>query len=910
MVLMDKPIDDKCHVIAIVGMGGIGKTTLAQEVYNHKAVEDFNVKAWVHVSDDFDVLRISKAIFESITRSSCNLTNLDPVQAELREFVRGRKFLLVLDDVWSTDYDKWESLKSPFMAGAQKGRIIVTTRNLEVASRIPGSTKSHELALLADQDCWSVFTEHAFRHRVTGADSNLISAREKVIAKCGGLPLAAKALGGLLSRQTVNEWEGILNKKIGNESYDNDEILPVLRLSYYHLPWHLKRCFAYCAIFPKNFEFVEKQLVFLWMAEGLIQPTENNKQLEEIGGEYFRDLLSISLFQQSSRDNTKFRMHDLVHDLTQWVSKRTYLELKDELGSREQYIRTARHSSYMSSNHDGKKKFELLCEAKRLRTFLPLKLYEDGTRYITSMVLYDLLPKLESLRVLSLATYYIIKLPDSIGGLIHLRYLNLSQTKIRSLPKSTSSLYNLQILLLTDCCNLTELPAKIRNLINLRHLDIAGANSITEMPLGMKELTCLQTLSNFIVGKDTGSDLGDLKCLKDLREKLCISKLDNSKNPRTFILRDKCYLKVLALEWSSQLDHSRDNAEQKNVLECLKPHENLKELTIKCYAGSEFPSWVGNPLFSKLVALRLESCKNCSSLPPLGLLTSLKDLTIKNMTGIKRIGSEIYGDGCFQSLENLCFQDLEEWERWDPIQENDNVRRFPHLRKLCIKNCPKLSEAPLDYLQSLEKLVIFECVQLAVWFSRLATLCELEIEGCKEMVCNSLTDSKSLKSMTLSDFSDFGNWLRQEPSILTSLQVLCIKNCNALNSSLLAGLKNFSLLECLEIKGCDSLESISREQLSSSLKRLSVINCKQLQSLLDGGDNSSSVINESLLECLYISECSSLTCLFLEGPLLAALKFLEIQKCSQLTALPSRGELPAALKHLHIGNAQNSQPYW
>ncbi|KAJ0044902.1 hypothetical protein Pint_03637 [Pistacia integerrima] len=563
MVLRDKPIDDKCHVIAIVGMEGTGKTTLAQEVYNHEAVEDFNLKAWVYVSDDFDVLRISKAIFESITHSSCN-----------------------------------------------------------------------------------------------------------------------------------------------------------------------------CAIFPKSFDFVEKQLVSLWMTEGHIQATENNKQLEEIGGEYFRDLLSISLFQKSSRDNIKFAMHDLVHDLTQWVTKRTYLELEEELGSWEQYIRTARHSSHISGNYDGKKKFEVFRKVKCLRTFLPMPLYEDGTRYITSLFLYDLMSKLKKLRVLSLATYYITKLPNSFGGLIHLRYLNLSQTKIRHLPESTSLLYNLQILLLADCCYLLKLPSKMMNLINLCHLDISAANLISETPLGMKDLTCLQRLSNFIVGKDIGSDLEDLKCLKDLREKLCISKLENSQHPTTFTLRDMRHLKVLVLEWSPQLDDPRDIAEEERVLDWLQPYENLEELTIKCYGGTEFPPWAGNPsLHSKpmvLRVLRLENCKNCTSLPSLGLFTSLEELIIRNMTGIKRIGSKIYGEGCFQSLVNLCFDGMEEWEHWDPIGEYEHVERFPCLRKLSIKNCPKLCGAPFNHLQSLEKLGVYKCGQLVVSFSSFPRLCELEIYGFKK----------------------------------------------------------------------------------------------------------------------------------------------------------------------------------
>ncbi|XP_044500775.1 putative disease resistance RPP13-like protein 1 [Mangifera indica] len=903
MMFRDEPSSAKFRVITIVGMGGIGKTTLAREVYNDKEVKDFNPKVWVSVSYDFDVLRISKAILESINLYPCSLMDLNPIQLALTEQVRDKKFLLLLDDVWSEAdiNEKWESLKSPFMVGALGSKIIVTTRHKSVASTM-GNGECYNLELLSDHDCWAIFNKHAFQEKDIDPNGISDSVREKIVEKCRGLPLAAKTLGGLLRSEEIHKWKSILDEKLSDE---NNTILPVLRLSYSHLPFYLKRCFAYCAIFPKNYEFIEKHLIFLWMTQGLIQPSETNKNLEEIGGMYFHNLLSRSLFQKSGKDGSTVIMHDLVHDLALWVSQRTCLELNNKLDHREECVNMARYSSYTSSNYDGKHKFEVLSEAKRIRTFLPLRLYDDGTRYITSLVVYDILPKLKKLRMLSLATYNITKLPDSIGSLIHLRYLNLSQTKIRYLPESTSSLYNLQIFLLTDCCFLLKLPTKMRNLINLRHLDISGANLISEMPLGMKYLTRLQTLSNFIVGKGIGSGLEDLKYLKDLGEKLCISKLENSQCPRALILGDKDKLKVLVLEWSPDLDNSRDKAAEKYVLEMLQPHEKLEELTIKYYAGTEFPPWVGDCSLSstpvELRVLRLESCKNCTSLPSLGLFTSLKELTIKDMAGIKQIGSEIYGEGSFQSLENLYFDDMEEWEHWDPIDQNETIQIFPRLQKLSIKNCPKLSRAPLNHLQSLEKLVIFNCLQLVASFlGSLPRLCELEIDGCKEMTCNSLTGSKSLKSMTLSDFSEFGNWLRLEPSTLTSLQSLCIPNCRAL-TSLPEGLKNFSHLECLENAGCDSLTSIVREQLPSSLKRFSVSDCMNLQCVFDSiADSSSSMSNESSLDYMSISNCPTLKCLSLEGQSFAELKTLEIWNCPLLISLSPRGELPAAIKHLQI----------
>ncbi|KAL5802187.1 hypothetical protein ACOSQ4_030492 [Xanthoceras sorbifolium] len=929
MVLMHEPGDANFDVIPIVGMGGIGKTTLARQVYNDKEVEDFNPKAWVCVSEDFDVSRISNAILELITPSSCEMKEPNAVQNRLRDALNGKKFLIVLDDVWSRSYESWESLKAPFMAGAPGSKIIVTTRSTEVASTMRPRER-YDLKLLSDDDCWSMFKMHAFNNRRITAHWNLDMIRGKVVQKCKGLPLAAKTLGGLLYyKETEDQWMDILNSKVWDVK---SNILPVLRLSYYHLPAHLKRCFAYSAILPKDYEFEKKEIVLLWIAEDLIQQSNDNKQLEDLGGEYFHDLLSRSLFQISSGNSSKFLMHDLINDLALMVSGKLSVRLDDESESNNQLkiFEKTRYASYIRHPYMGKSKFDVFNDAKHLRTLLPMPPINDWaitSYYISNRVVSSMLSRLKKLRVLSLERYYIVEVPDAIGGLKLLRYLNLCGNGIRSLPESINSMCNLQTLILRNCHKLSRWPCSMANLINLRHLDILGASSIKEMPMGIKKWALLRTLSNFIVGENSGSSLTDLKHLKFLCQELHISRLENviiREDKIEFILSDKKDLKVLLLKWGSRFDESRDEEVDKKVLDMLRPHQNLEKLTIEHYGGTRFSTWVGDSSFSKMTVLKLKDCQKCTSVPSLGLLSSLKSLTIEGMGGIKSIGFEFYGDGWskpFPSLETLRFEDLEGWECWNPVKENES---FPELQELSIVNCPRLSKRLPNNLSSLKKLVIRKCAQLVVSLTNIPRLCELELDECKKIVSSGSAYSESLEFMRLTNISDFNDWSIQKFKKVQSLKIEgCEKLIELWQNEIF--LEKHTHVEELNIARCDSLNFIFRGQLPQSLKKFRIQNCEKLQCLLDSNEEirtslSSAIMNflkkfrfptflipkenvntsTSHLEDLDIEGCPSLSCLSSIDQLSATLTSLLIVDCSKLTTLSLTGHLPVALKYLHI----------
>ncbi|CAL5382444.1 unnamed protein product [Camellia sinensis] len=886
LVRGDESSHNNIGVIPIVGMGGIGKTTLAQMVYNDETVQKhFDLKAWVCVSDEFNIMRITKAILESVTSQTFSFNNLDQVQVQLKQALAGKKFLIVLDDVWNKKYSDWNVLKKPFNDGAQGSKVVVTTRDREVAGMMT-TVELHEVNILSKEDCWSLFAQHAFANTCIDANPKLVSIGKEIVEKCKGLPLAARTLGGLLrSKVRDEEWINVLRSKIWDLPHTKSDILPALRLSYHDLPSHLKQCFAYCSIIPNDYEFEEEELVLLWMAEGFIQQ-QRDKQMEDVGGEYFRELLSRSFFQPSrTGESSKFVMHDLINDLAQVVARETCFRLEDILKYPEQCktIKKARHSSYMRKQYEGMKKFEIFNKAMHLRTFLPFNLPYGVNCHLASNVPFNLLPKLRRLRVLNMSSYDTIEVPNSVGDLKHLRYLNLSNTNIEELPESLGSLYNLQTLMLRGCRQLKKLPTDLGNLIDLRHLDTTNAHSLKEMPLGIGKLASLQTLSNFIVTKNNGHWLRELGNLIYLRGKLCLSGLQNVVVPldaREANLNDKKGLDVLSMEWSVNSDDSRDGRVETEVLDMLQPHKNLKELHIEGYLGIGFPNWIGDPLFSNMADLSLDYCGNCVSLPPLGQIPSLKKLYIKGMSVLKHVDHEFYGQGSakpFQLLETLSFKDMPEWEYWYTFEDDKEVEPFTHVSELSIENCPKLVGMLPSYLPCLNNLKIKKCPQLLVEVSKVVHPSLTSI-AMNDVPLTSLQAVLEMRSM-VDDELISANAKSKHPSSITSLSIGMIKKLELSPKWVTHGLME---LEALEITSCDELKTLwkNEERVQHSLpafRRLKIEGCPQLVSLFEEDEDED---NKGQHEQQQQQQQEGLPCI------VRRLEHLTIDNCEKLEKLP------------------------
>ncbi|GKV45217.1 hypothetical protein SLEP1_g52325 [Rubroshorea leprosula] len=868
----DEGSDKGYSVIPIVGMGGVGKTTLARLVYNEVKEGCFEPKVWVCVSNQFDILSITRRILEAVSNDRRDLKDLNLLQEELKEKLSSKKFLLVLDDVWNDVHQEWETLQKPFKSGLAGSKIIVTTRNERVAVIMGGKDKICQLKELEFEQCLPILARHALGEENFDAHGSLKEVGEEIVKRCNGLPLVAEVLGGLLcGKPEVEDWKYILNNKMLNLQVGKNGILPPLMLSYHDLPSYLKQCFACCALFPKDYPFKEDELVMLWMAEGLLQqqPGEQNR-LEEIGHQYFRELLSKSFFQQSSGNELEYVMHDLIHDLAQFVAGRTCYNLdvilKDNKKLEVQFEKV-RHLSFPCDNYGISEKFKVLNEMKSLRTMIPAN-PEAAWCHLSKTVVLDWIPKLRCLRALSLQGYQIRKLPDSIRDLKCLKYINLSETRIQSLPESIVFLLQLQTLLLFNCRSFSKFPVEIGNLINLHHLDIRGTDSLKEMPSGIANLKDLLTLGKFIVGKENGSmKLSDLNNFLQLEGALSILDLHNVldvHDARKASLDKIDGLDWLLLQWTSEFSNSRNEDKEMEVLSRLKPHLKLKSLSIICYGGKEFPSWFSCPSFSHLSYLKLCKCRRSTSLPSLGQLPALKELIVEGMDAIETADSKFYGHGTFQALEKLKFRDMLAWQEWTSTTEGGVG--FQCLCELVIENCPVLMGELPSHLSCLISLVIRRCPELRCPSSSMSlqSLQKLNIEDCNAALLNSMADLTSLTGLEIKRISELVCLRKSFIESLIAVEKLEIEECPELT--------------CLWEEGAEGL-------LPFNLKRLTLSSCKALESLTDAMmmkvDGSSSSNNMLRLESLSIYNCDSLKSL----PT-TTVKHLTINKCANFASLP------------------------
>ncbi|XP_065000848.1 putative disease resistance RPP13-like protein 1 [Musa acuminata AAA Group] len=933
--------------LTIVGIGGVGKTTLAQQAYNHERVKDyFHHKVWVCVSDNFNVERLTKEIIESLTRNKCDLNNFDTLQVVVKEELTSKRFLLVLDDVWNEDSLKWERFCAPLRYGVPGSKILVTTRSEKIAEMV--GNRIH-LGGLDEASYWKLFKKCAFGSEDAGEFPQLEAIAKKIVGRLKGLPLAARTVGGLLKAQMNEEqWRIIAGSEIWKLPQNEESVLPVLQLSYQCLPSHLKRCFVFCSLFLKDCPFNERDLIRLWMAEGYVAQ-DNNMTMEDTGSRYFLDLVNRSFFQEAPW-GSMYVIHDLIHDLAQFISEGEFCRINDES---KEIPNTTRHLS--ATLTDGTKLMELSFYDKLRTLMINSKNFWFGFR--VESPLFIQFEKLKNIRVLKLHGCGLRELPETIGELIHLRYLDISYNcQICRLSESLCGLYNLRVLFLQGC-ELQSFPHGMSKLINLMHLN--AADEIISKINNVGKLTSLQGLSSFKVLKDQRHEVAQLGSLKQLHGQLRITNLENVESKQEASkanLNNKEYLDELVLEWTS--GSSLDGNElvvSEEVLEGLQPHQALKRLTIRGYNGVRSPSWLQAQLLANLRTLRLINCKAWKDLSCIGQLPNLKNLYVEGMPAVKQISHELsteskflpnleelvlekivaleelpslgqlpclkvlriegmpavkkVGDGffgsrdeskCFPSLEELKFWDMPEWEEWTWA---DDRQLFPCLRNLEIGSCPRLKRMP-PLPTSVESLSLYE-----VGLTEVPRLWE-EIDGSSSSMIVSELKIYSLEEIKLVDIPE----CEELPCLgqLPGLKVLHIEGMPAVKKvgdgffGSRDESKCFPSLEELKFWDMPEWEEwtwADDRQLFPCLRNLEIGSCPRLKRMppLPTSVESLSLYEVGLTEVPRLWEeidgsSSSMIVSELKIYSLEVIKLVDIPECEEL---PCLGQLPG-LKVLHI----------
>ncbi|KAG4912959.1 hypothetical protein JHK84_053412 [Glycine max] len=647
LFMQQNPNDDdkSLSVIPIVGIGGLGKTTLAKFVFNDKRIDKcFTLKMWVCVSDDFDINQLIIKIINSanvadapLPQQSLNMVDLELLQNQLRNIIAGQKFLLVLDDVWNDDRVKWVELRNLIKVGGAAGsKILVTTRIDSIASMM-GTVTSYKLRSLSPENSLSLFVKWAFKEGKEEKHPHLVNIGKEIVNKCKGVPLAVRTLGSLLfSKFETNEWEYVRDNEIWNLPQNKDDILPALKLSYDFLPSYLRQCFALFSLYPKDYEFLSDEVAKLWGALGLLASPRKNETPENVVKQYLDELLSRSFLQDFIDGGTfyEFKIHDLVHDLAVFVAKEECLVVNSHIQNIPENIRHLSFAEYSCLGNS------FTSKSVAVRTIMFPNGAEGGS---VESLLNTCVSKFKLLRVLDLSDSTCKTLPRSIGKLKHLRYFSIQNNpNIKRLPNSICKLQNLQFLSVLGCKELEALPKGFRKLISLRHLEITTKQPV----LPYTEITNLISLARLCIesSHNMESIFGGVKfpALKTLYVADCHSlkslPLDVTNFPE---------LETLFVENCVNLD-----------LELWKDHheEPNPKLKLKCVGFwalpqlGALPQWLQETANS-LRTLIIKYCDNLEMLPEwLSTLTNLKSLLILDCPKLISLPDNIHHLTAFEHL--------------------------------------------------------------------------------------------------------------------------------------------------------------------------------------------------------------------------------------------------------------------
>uniref|UniRef100_A0ACD5TZ54 Uncharacterized protein n=1 Tax=Avena sativa TaxID=4498 RepID=A0ACD5TZ54_AVESA len=869
--LMKEGKSEGVTVLPIVGIGGVGKTALAQYVFSDPVVQSqFEHMIWVSVSKNLDETELSTKILDLFPQETHNgLHSFSTPQQVLRNQMKSKSVLLVLDDVCYDMNDcQWIQLLDTLKSSNSNGSVIlVTNRKLSVAKKI-GTTEPIKLSSLKSDDFWLLFKACSFGDENYEGHRSLSIIGRQIAKKLKGNPLAAVTAGGLLrDHLTIEHWTDILKNEDWKSLGLSGGIMPALKLTYNQVPYHLHQCFSYCSIFPENYQFLGNELVNIWISQGFVRAGDSSKRLEEIGMDYLADMVNMGYFQQTEKEvfsqgiQACYVICGLMHDFGRIISRNECATLDslqcNELMPRLPSIRHLsvisdfEHSTDQNGNILWNEKFEVklisvLASLKKLRTLVLIGQYDKF--FLESFK--KIIQKAEKLRLLQISSKY-ADLVSSLCVLVnptHLRYLKLEANEGAGASfHGLSTFFHLQLLDIDPYTDLI-IPHGIYNLVSLRHLAVEEGIHASFYSIG--KMTSLQELQNFIVQNSSGSDIAQLQSMNQLVQ-LGVSQLENVTTRDEACgakLRDKRHLEMLRFAWTHTVSQDKYDSyissEQylnivdineelsrvndcgpsyrpsmdtaKEVLEGLEPHMDLKHLQISGYTGTVAPAWLASNIArTSLQTLHLEYCAELQILPSLEGLPFLSKLKLKNMQKVI--------EAVVPPLEELILIGMPMLQR---CSSNSTRELNCSLRILKIKKChalkvfdiiendPALEIQQKSFFPCLRKLVICDCPLLKVHtpLPPSTTISALFISGVSTLPAMEGSVSDTL---TIGTYDDDFDKVCDEMVTLDD-RILAFHH--------LRGLKT------MRIQRCPNLESISLNGLREiiSLESLEINNCERV----------------------------------------------------------------------------------
>ncbi|VAH24237.1 unnamed protein product [Triticum turgidum subsp. durum] len=890
--------DKGLTVLPVVGPGGMGKTTLIKHIYRNQQVQNhFSVMIWICVSLNFNldkVLEQIKTCTPQVGMEKEGSTTEDLIEQRLKY----KRFLLVLDDIWRiSNGDDWKKLLSTLNQSEERGcMILVTTRFQAIAQKVKTTGQSIELNGLEYEEFRKLFLAFVFGDEECARDKHfLLETGDKIMEKLKGSPLAAKTVGRLLSKElSLRHWKRVLKSKEWEKQTDDNEIMPALKLSYDFLPFYLKQCFSYSALFPEDYRFRSHELINLWIGLDILIPGGQNQVVQDIGLSNLNELVIHGFFrEEETSDGLHYVMHDLLHDLALKVASHDCLSLHfSDVGSvdiqpstHHLSIRTENLGEYnVVSSQNIKSELEKLKTSLKVEHLQTLMLFGEMDKGFAK-IFGDIWGEANALRVLYLPdmTYHVESMLHNFSGLVHLRFLCLGTNEWQMhLPLSILKFYHLRVLDLKSWHGSCDFPEDMSNLAKLCHYYTPRDADLHSDIYNVGKLKLLEELKVFQVNKKSEVfELKQLEHLTKLRELgiYNLEKVHTKDEAAQAKLIEKNYLRKLTLDWDSDRSTVEPGVEAM-VLENLRPHGDLQMLCIRGHGDPSCPTWLGDELVVDALQSLSLYCVSWGVFPSLGKAWDLRQLRLEHIYKPKEFTIEKN----FCMLIKLELIGLGSFEKWVyPAEQESSVsgdllppdaHMFPLLQVLIIRECPKLLGLPFlehivspDWFPKLQELEVCDCPEFlpVIPISWMESLCFVKmkcIKMLKEFGYSKSSNGAELEIIGEGDLHSIDQVLvfDKETSLgklklercpplelkhllmLTSLMTLIVKHSDGLVGSQGGGQGDVEWKLPVEYIKINDLHGNTGEELTEllphlpKLSKLEIFECENIKKLVVGVD--------------------------------------------------------------------------